>query len=77
MTQNVNLSNGVTMELLVTEKESGCVTVSQRFVDSEGNFLTKTCTVTCGSKSYSWTCPDNKNCLGDCSDPNNPRGSCY
>jgi len=47
-------------------------------VASADGSATKNCTVTCGStgKSYSWTCPDNKNCVGDCSDPNNPTGRC-
>lgn len=79
--QNIKLNNDITLEIKVIEKEGGCITVSQRFLDKESNFLSKTCTLTCGTganaKTISWTCSDDKDCFGDCSDPNNPKGSCY
>jgi hypothetical protein len=70
------LSSGHTIEVRVKEYEGSIVT-SQRLL-REGKFLSKQCTVTCSStgKSYSWTCSDNQDCIGDCSDPNNPRGRC-
>jgi hypothetical protein len=80
MEQKFKLQNGVTLEVKIIQNETECVTVSQRFVDVDNKFLSKTCTVTCGSgssaQSYSWTCNDNQDCSGDCSDPNNPKGSC-
>lgn len=77
MEQEFKLSSGNVVVIEV--KENGdSFTVSQRLKTRDGFAAAKTCTVTCHStgKSHSWTCPDNKDCLGDCSDPNNPKGSC-
>ena len=78
MKHSFKLEDGGEVQIEVERKEN-CTTVSQRFTDSSGNFLTKTCTVTCNppGKSYSWTCNDDQSCYGDCSDPNNPTGHCY
>ncbi|MFN2452860.1 MAG: hypothetical protein ABR577_01425 [Pyrinomonadaceae bacterium] len=77
MQQEFNLASGDTLVVEVAEK-GDCLTVSQRIKTKSGFAASKTCTVTCHStgKSYSWTCPDNKDCVGDCSDPKNPKGSC-
>lgn len=72
-----SLESGRTVEIDVFESGNS-VTVSQRFLNQDGSFLSKTCTVTCHEtgKSYSWECRDDQMCIGDCSNPNNPRGRC-
>jgi hypothetical protein len=70
-----SLSSGRTLEIEVFEREN-CIVTSQKFFLADGR-VTKQCTVTCSTgKSYSWTCPEDKSCAGDCSDPDNPRGGC-
>lgn len=76
LTQQIRLADNKFLEIKVSE-DQGCVTVSQQFVDDGVKAMTKTCTVTCHTgKSYTWTCPDNKSCSGDCSAPDRPTGSC-
>jgi len=75
MVNQVQLQGGRSVEIEVKE-QGDCVIVSQLFRDSAGA-KTKTCTVTCsGGKSFTWQCSDKQDCFGDCTDPNNPKGSC-
>ena len=75
MKHTFSLTDGTQLLVTVTEGK-GCKTVSQLMTMPDGT-KSKTCSVTCdGGKSHSWTCPADKDCLGDCSDPKNPRGSC-
>ena len=63
--QSFSTTSGATVEFEVEEKD-GCIITSQRFKLPSG-FSTQQCTVTCSTgKSYSWTCPNNKRCAGDC-----------
>jgi len=76
MKQILVLESGTQLEITINEKDD-CVTVGQTVISAEGVRGTKKCTVTCSSgKSYSWNCADDKDCLGDCRDPQNPKGSC-
>jgi len=77
ITQRVDLGENRTLELQISV-EGGCITVGQQIIVGDVRAAEKTCTVTCypGGKSLTWTCPDNKMCAGDCSDPKNPKGKC-
>ena len=76
-TQKIEINKDTVLEL-TTDTKDGCITVGQLLITGGVRSKTKTCTVTCSTgKSHSWTCADNQSCLGDCSDPINPKGSCY
>lgn len=77
MQQKFNLRSGNVVIIDVVEK-GNCIIVSQRLKTNNKIANVKRCTVTCPDtgKSHSWTCPRDKTCAGDCSDPDNPTGSC-
>lgn len=76
--QQLDLGGGRVLDVRITPKGDS-VTVSQQIVVNGVRPQSKQCTVTCHAtgKSYSWSCADDKDCEGDCSDPNNPKGRCY
>jgi hypothetical protein len=76
MKKLIELESGAKLEITIKEKD-GCVTVGQEIIFAKGKRGTKTCTVTCSTgKSHTWTCADGKDCLGDCTKPDNPKGYC-
>lgn len=77
LTQEIRISDDKVLEITVEEKGE-CTTVGQSVVVNGVRPASKTCTVTCTDtgKSYTWTCPDNKRCDGDCSNSNSPKGTC-
>ena len=77
--EKIDLGDGKYVEIKITHNDHS-VTVSQQHIAGTTRAL-KNCSVTCydsagHAKSLSWTCPDNKTCQGDCSDPANPKGGC-
>jgi len=77
MTTAIELASGCGIMISVRES-AGCITVGQAFTDASGHTYKKVCTVTCHAtgRNHTWHCSNDKDCLGDCSDPDNPRGAC-
>lgn len=76
MKQIFELASGTKVVTIINEKDD-CITIGQYIETAKGIQGEKRCTVTChNGKSYSWTCSSDKDCLGDCTDANNPKGSC-
>jgi hypothetical protein len=79
MKQTIQISDEYSLEVSTSQAVKGDgVTITQILLDKNQSILSKTCTVKCaGGASYSWTCSDDEDCQGDCSDPKNPTGTCY
>jgi len=77
MKHTFHLESGATLVIEVAEC-ADCTTVSQLLTLPKSQKSVKKCTVTCHStgKSKTWTCKPDKNCFGDCTDPDNPKGKC-
>lgn len=77
ITQNIELTDGKSISITI-KADGDCVTVSQQLMTNNVRASTRHCTITCSAtgKSHSWTCAGDKDCLGDCRDPENPKGSC-
>lgn len=77
MMHRFELTGGGYVSVSLTEK-GDCLNLREEIQLKAGGPTIVNCKVTCGStgKSFSWTCPDGKNCEGDCTNPNSPTGRC-
>jgi hypothetical protein len=77
MEHKFDLTGGGHVRVSITE-HGDCINIRDEITLTRDGPTVVNCKVTCQStgKSFSWTCPDGKNCEGDCRDPHNPTGKC-